>query len=268
MIEPASGMSITRQCELLGLSRSTYYYQPLTESTYNLQLMQLLDTQYLETPYFGVGQFTNWLALQGHRVNVKRVRRLLRLMGLHALCPGPHTSKPSKGADHRVYPYLLTDLAIERVGQVYGTDITYIPLKGGFLYLTAFLDWYSRYVVAWELSNSLDTSFCLQALEQAIALRKPEIINTDQGAQYTSIRFSSQVEKANIRLSMDGKGRAIDNVFTERFWRSLKYEEVYLKSYLSGKEAYQAIGHYIEFYNTARPHSVLDGKTPRQVFES
>lgn len=230
--------------------------------------MRLLDEQYLKTPFFGVGQFTDWLRQQGYEVNPKRVRRLLRLMGLSAVCPGPHTSKPGKGEGHTIYPYLLRDLVINQVGQVYGTDITYIPLNGGFLYLTAFIDWFSRYILAWELSNSLDTSFCLMAFEQACAIRKPQIINTDQGAQYTSLVFTERVISSGIALSMDGKGRAIDNVFTERFWRTLKYEEVYLRSYENGQDAYRQLARYIRWYNEERSHSSLGGLTPRAVFEA
>jgi putative transposase len=259
-------ISITRQCELLGLSRSTYYYEPIGESEYNLTLMRLIDEQYLHTPFYGVNQFTHHLRNEGHQVNPKRIRRLLRLLALSAICPGPHTSKPGKGEEHKVYPYLLRGLTINEVAQVYGTDITYIPLKGGFLYLTAFLDWYSRYVVSWELSNSLEVDFCLHALEQACEVRKPQIINTDQGAQYTSLAFTQKVVNQDINLSMDGKGRAIDNVFTERLWRSLKYEEVYIKSYQDGQDAWRNLDHYIRFYNERRPHDALNGKTPKEVF--
>ena len=230
--------------------------------------MNLIDKQYLDTPHYGVIQFTYWLQHIGHQVNVKRVRRLLRLMGLSAICPGPHTSKPGKGDEHKVYPYLLRNLKINEVGHVYGTDITYIPLRGGFLYLTAFIDWFSRYVLSWELSNSLDTSFCLSALQQACVIRKPQIINTDQGAQYTSLAFRQGVIGQGIELSMDGKGRAIDNVFTERLWRSLKYEEVYVKSYSNGLDAWLNLDEYLKYYNEKRPHSALGGKTPKQVFEA
>jgi putative transposase len=252
----------------LGLARSSYYYEPVEESAYNLELMKLMDKQYLDTPHYGVNQFTYWLQHLGHRVNVKRVRRLLRLMGLSAICPGPHTSKPGKGDEHKVHPYLLRGLQINEVGQVYGTDITYIPLRSGFLYLTAFMDWFSRYVLSWELSNSLETTFCLSALHQACAVRQPQIINTDQGAQYTSLAFRQDVIDRGIKLSMDGKGRAIDNVFTERLWRSLKYEEVYVKSYSSGQDAWFNLNQYIHYYNEKRPHSALGGKTPKQVFEA
>jgi putative transposase len=259
-------ISLGRQCELLGVSRSSFYYEPIGESAENLALMELIDKQYIATPFYGVGQFTYFLRDKGNDVNPKRVRRLLRLMDLSAICPGPHTSKPGKGEGHTVYPYLLKDLIINKVGQVYGTDITYIPVKGGFLYLTAFIDWYSRYVVSWELSNSLETSFCLDALETACAVKVPTIINTDQGAQYTSTLFTERVLGKTIRLSMDGRGRAIDNIFTERLWRSLKYEEVYLRAYENGQDAWQSIDKYIKFYNEQRPHSSLDGKKPKEVF--
>lgn len=268
LVDGASDLSIGRQCELLGLPRSSYYYEPIGESAYNLGLMRLLDEQYLQTPFYGVGQFTYWLRQQGHAVNEKRVRRLLRLLDLHAVCPGPHTSKPGDGTEHRVYPYLLKGLYINHPGQVYGTDITYIPLRGGFLYLVAFLDWHSRFVLSWELSNSLDVAFCLHALQQACSVLKPRIINTDQGAQFSSLAFTQQVTGQGINLSMDGKGRAIDNVFTERLWRSLKYEEVYIKSYDDGRDAWRSLDKYFRFYNEKRPHSSLDGKTPREVFES
>lgn len=269
LIEVNANLSVSRQCELLGLNRSSYYYEPVGESAENLLLMRLIDKQYLQTPFYGVGQMTYYLRRSGYRVNPKRVRRLLRKMDLVALCPGPHTSKPGKGADHQVFPYLLRDLEITAVGQVVGTDITYIPLRGGFLYLVAFLDWYSRYVLAWELSNSLDVGFCLQALERVWDQLEVGIINTDQGSQFTSKGFVQAVlEQPGVRLSMDGKGRAIDNVFTERLWRSLKYEEVYLKDYQDGHEAWQQIDLYFRFYNSQRPHSSLGGKNPLELFEA
>ena len=260
------GLSLSRQCELLGLSRSSYYYKPVEESAYNLMLMRMMDEQYLQTPFYGVGQMTCFLRRQGYEVNPKRVRRLLRLMGLSAVCPGPHTSKPGKGEAHRIFPYLLGNIVINRPGQVFGADITYIPLQHGFLYLVAFIDWYSRYVVSWELSNSMDTSFCIEALEMAHKTIVPEIINTDQGAQFTSLGFVQAVLDTGSKLSMDGKGRAIDNVFTERFWRSLKYEDIYLKSYESGIETWQGIKQYMRFYNHERPCSALNGASPADVF--
>ncbi|MEM6699848.1 MAG: IS3 family transposase [Bacteroidota bacterium] len=263
-----SGISIKRQCELLGLSRSSYYYEPIGESEENLLYMRLMDEQYLDTPYYGVGQMTFYLRQLGYQVNPKRVRRLLRLMGLEAICPGPHTSKPSKSAEHQVFPYLLRDLKIVQCGQVVGTDITYIPMRSGFLYLVAFMDWYSRYVLSWELSNTLETSFCLTALEQIWDQIPVQIINTDQGSQFTSQAFVQAVLKQNgVRLSMDGKGRCMDNIFTERLWRSVKYEEVYLKSYEDGHQTWQSLNHYFKKYNELRPHKSLGGKTPHQVFE-
>lgn len=204
----------------------------------------------------------------GHNVGPKRVRRLLRLMGLSAVCPGPHTSKPGKGEDHQIFPYLLNNIVIDHPGQVVGTDITYIPMRGGFLYLVAFLDWYSRYVISWELSNSLEASFCIDALDTAQKVVLPQIINTDQGSQFTCSRFVQAVLSKGSQLSMDGKGRAIDNVFTERFWRTLKYEEVYLNEYRSGTEAWQRIGDYMHRYNHYRPNSSLGGACPAQVFKA
>lgn len=268
LIDADDRISILKQCDLLGLPRSSFYYKPIGENAQNLMYMQLIDKQYLKTPFFGVGQFTDWLRSEGHFVNPKRVRRLLRQMALTAVCPGPHTSRPGKREGHKVYPYLLNNLIINQVGQVYGTDITYIPLKGGFIYLTAFIDWFSRYVLSWELSNSLDLSFCLVALDRACQQSNPQIINTDQGAQYTSMAFSEQVISKGIALSMDGKRRAIDNVFTERFWRTLKYEEVYLKSYQDGQDAFQNLNRYIRWYNEERTHSALNGRTPKSVFEA
>ncbi len=267
LIDPGmDGLSLSRQCALLGLNRSSYYYKPIEESAYNLMLMRMMDEQYLQTPFYGVGQMTYFLRRQGYEVNPKRIRRLLRQMGLSAVCPGPHTSKPGRGEAHRIFPYLLGNIVINRPGQVFGADITYIPLRHGFLYLVAFIDWYSRYVVSWELSNSMDTSFCIVALEMAHKTIVPEINNTDQGAQFTSLGFVQAVLDAGSRLSMDGKGRAIDNVFTERFWRSLKYEDVYLKSYESGIETWQGIKRYMRFYNYERPCSVLNGASPADVF--
>lgn len=261
-------ISIKRQCELLGLSRSSYYYEPIGESEENLLYMRLMDEQYLQTPYYGVGQMTFHLRQLGYQVNPKRIRRLLRLMGLEAICPGPHTSKPSKSTEHQVFPYLLRDLKVVQCGQVIGTDITYIPMQSGFLYLVAFMDWYSRYVLSWELSNTLETSFCLTALEQIWDQIPVQIINTDQGSQFTSQAFVQAVlSQSGVRLSMDGKGRCMDNIFTERLWRTLKYEEVYLKSYEDGQQAWQSLNRYFKRYNELRPHKSLGGKTPKQVFE-
>jgi putative transposase len=267
LIDPTDDIPISRQCSLLGLSRSTYYYTPLGESEENLNYMRLMDEQYLETPFYGVGQMMYHLRNLGHNVNQKRVRRLLRLMGLVAVCPGPHTSKPGKGDDHQVFPYLLNNITISYPGQVVGTDITYIPTKGGFLYLVAYIDWYSRYVISWELSNSLEASFCIEALQRTQQVLIPTIVNTDQGSQFTCKRYVQEVLSKGSKLSMDGKGRAIDNIFTERFWRSLKYEEVYLHEYRSGLEAWQGIDRYMRFYNERRPNSMLNGVHPIRVFQ-
>ena len=267
LIDPTDDIPISRQCSLLGLSRSTYYYTPLGESEENLNYMRLMDEQYLETPFYGVRQMMYHLRNLGHNVNHKRVRRLLRLMGLVAVCPGPHTSKPGKGDDHQVFPYLLNNITISYPGQVVGTDITYIPTKGGFLYLVAYIDWYSRYVISWELSNSLEASFCIEALQRAQQVHIPTIVNTDQGSQFTCKSYVQEVLSKGSKLSMDGKGRAVDNIFTERFWRSLKYEEVYLHEYRSGLEAWQGIDRYMRFYNERRPNSMLDGAHPIRVFQ-
>ena len=215
----------------MGLNRTTYYYQPVPESAFNLQLMRLIDEQYLRTPFYGWPKMTAYLNRKpGYQVNHKRVQRLMRLMGLQAIYPKRRTSVPAKG--HKVYPYLLRNLAITRPNQVWSTDITYIPMLRGFMYLVAIMDWYSRYVVTWQLSNTLDGLFCLQTLDRALAQVKPEIFNTDQGAQFTALEFTSRLEAAEVRISMDGRGRALDNVFIERLWRSVKYEHVYCQQQL------------------------------------
>jgi len=266
LVSKDSGLSISRQCELLGLGRSSHYYKPQGESPENLLYMRLTDEQYLKHPFYGVWQMTYFLRNLGFGVNPKRVRRLLRLMGLEAVCPGPHTSKPGKGTEYQVFPYLLRGLEINRPGQVVGTDITYIPMANGFLYLVAFMDWYSRYVLSWELSNSLDTVFCLEAMKRIQDRVDVDILNTDQGSQFTSNDFTAAVKAAGMRHSMDGKGRAIDNIFTERLWRNVKYEEVYLKSYSDGMEAWESLGAYFDFYNNERPNKHLGGIPPVKVF--
>lgn len=263
-IDPSdTTLPILRQCELVGLPRSSYYYTPRGESEFNLELMRLIDRQYTETPFYGVPKMTKWLRRQGHLVNHKRVERLMGLMGLAAICPGPHTSRPAP--EHLVYPYLLRGLKIDRPNQVWSTDITYIPLASGFAYLVAIMDWFSRYVLAWELSVTLDVSFCLTALDWALAQGRPEIFNTDQGAQFTSREFTGRLLAEEIRISMDGRGRALDNVFIERLWRSLKYEEVYSRDYLTPADALGGLGRYFPFYNTERPHQALDYRTPAEV---
>ena len=217
-------LSIVRQCELLGLARSTFYCSPGRESEENLRLMRLLDEQYLRTPFYGSRRMALWLSRQGQAVNRKRVQRLMRVMGIEALYPRRNTT--IRGAGHKIYPYLLRDVAITRVDQVWSADITYVPLRQGFMYLVAVIDWHSRYVLSWRLSNSLETTFCLEALEEAMREKQPEIFNTDQGVQFTSSVFTSYLASREVAISMDGRGRALDNVFIERLWRSLKYEEV------------------------------------------
>lgn len=246
------------------MARSTWYYEPVGESEENLELMRLLDEQYTKTPFYGSRRMTAWLNDHGHSVNRKRVQRLMQMMGLEAIYPKPRLSEPAPG--HRVFPYLLRGLEITRPNQVWSTDITYIRVQGGFVYLTAILDWYSRYVLAWELSNTMDVQFCLVALERALRRHgKPDIFNTDQGSQYTSHDFTKEVLGAGILLSMDGRGRALDNVFVERLWRAVKYEEVYLKDYGTVPEAVYGLGNYFCFYNTERPHQSLDYRTPEAV---
>lgn len=257
-------MSIGRQCELLGLARSTYYYVPGEESDENLELMRLIDEQYLRTPFFGSRKMREYLKRQQRVVNRKRVQRLMRLMGIEAIYPKPRTTLVGKG--HKIYPYLLRDVKITRVDQVWSTDITYIPLKRGFMYLVAVLDWRSRFVMSWRLSNSLETSFCLEALDESLAQGQPEVFNTDQGVQFTSTAFTSRLEADNVAISMDGRGRALDNVFIERLWRSLKYEDIYLKEYETVDDLYEGLTSYLAFYNTARPHQALDYRTPQEVY--
>lgn len=258
-------LSLVRQCALLSISRSSLYCQPTRAGAQDLELMALMDRQYLKTPFYGSRRMTVWLRTQGHQVNRKRVRRLMQLMGLEAIYRHPNTSKPAPG--HKVYPYLLRGLEINRVNQVWATDITYIPMARGFLYLVAIMDWHSRYVLAWRLSNTLEVDFCSEALEEALRQGKPEIFNTDQGSQFTSEAFTGRLLAQGIGVSMDGKGRCMDNVFVERLWRSIKYEEVYLKAYQNGTEAKRGIGAYLAFYNQERPHQALGYQTPGQVFQ-
>jgi len=265
LIEPGHlKIPIDRQCDLMGLSRSGYYYQPHGESALNQRLMNLLDEQYTRMPFYGVEKMTEWLRRQGFSVNEKRVRRLLRIMGIEAIYPKPRLSIPS--GDSKKYPYLLRDLVIERPDQVWCTDITYIRMRQGFLYLVAVMDWHSRYVLAWELSNTLDTGFCLAALERALGVSQPEIFNNDQGCQFTSHEFTQRLEAAGIRISWDGRGRFLDNIFIERLWRSVKYEEVYLHGYENVGEAKGSLAQYFQLYNTERFHQSLDYKTPHEVY--
>ena len=266
MVDREHPLSVVRQCSLLGISRSSVYSQPHEANEYELELMSLIDRQYLATPFYGSRRMTVWLNAQGHRVNRKRVQRLMRLMGLEAVYRHPNTSRPSP--QHKVYPYLLRDVEINRVNQVWASDITYIPMARGFMYLVVIMDWYSRYVLSWRLSNTLDADFCVDALEEALSKGKPQIFNTDQGSQFTSDAFTGMLLEHGVQISMDGKGRYLDNVFVERLWRSVKYEEVYLKAYESVGEARTGLGTYLDFYNDERPHQSLEYQTPRQVFEA
>jgi putative transposase len=257
-------LSVSRQCELLGLSRSSYYYEPATETPANLALMARIDQEYTAHPFQGSRRMTSWLRGEGHAVNRKRVQRLMRRMGLEAVYPKPRLSL--RGTGHQVYPYLLRGVAIERVNQVWSTDITYIPLPQGFMYLTAVLDWYSRYVLSWRLSNTLDVAFCLEALEEALRRGCPEVFNTDQGVQYTSPSFTSRLEAAGTRVSMDGRGRWLDNVFVERLWRTVKYEEIYLWRHETVPALQSGLERYFRYYNVARRHQSLANRTPAEVY--
>ena len=260
-----SEIPVYRQCDLLGLNRSTFYYQPCRDTRYNEYLMRLIDEQYIRTPFYGSPRMTWWLREhKGELVNHKRVSRLMRQMGLMALSPGPHTSRKSK--EHEVYPYLLRGLVIDRPDQVWASDITYIRMQRGFLYLVAIMDLFSRYVLSWCLSNTLDTRFCLDALERGLQVGTPGIFNNDQGIQFTSERFTDRLKKDDIRISMAGRGRCFDNILVERLWRSLKYEEVYVNDYSGGREAHQGISGYFRFYNQERPHQSLGRRTPEQMY--
>ena len=257
---------IRRQCELLGLARSTLYYEPATETAHNLAIMRLIDEEYLRHPFYGSRQMTAWLSRKGHGVNRKRVQRLMKLMGIEAVYPKRRTSQPD--AQNRVFPYLLRNVAITHPQHVWSTDITYVPLRRGFMYLVAVMDWYSRFVLSWRLSNSLDMSFCLEALEDAFLWGRPEIFNTDQGAQFTSAAFTSRLQTAGVAISMDGRGRALDNVYIERLWRTVKYENIYLKGYETVDELYEGLLEYFAFYNQERSHQSLAGRTPWEAYQA
>jgi putative transposase len=259
---------MARQCQLLGIHRSGVYYKPRQEKPLNLELMELIDRKYQEKPFWGIPRMTTWLQKDmQYKVNKKRIERLYRLMGIQAIGPKPNTSKPSK--IHNVYPYLLRNLEINRPNQVWATDITYIPMKTGYMYAMAIIDLYSRYVVGWSVSNTMDATWCKQVLDDAIETHgRPEIINTDQGSQFTSDIFTEAVTSRNISLSMDGKGRAIDNIFIERLWRSMKYEHVYLNPAEDGIELYRGLSGWFSEYNTERRHQSLDDEVPAKVFFS
>jgi putative transposase len=244
---------------LLGLPRSTYYYQPWPESAENLRLLRRLDKLYMECPFFGSRRMAVTLD-----VNRKRIQRLMRILGIEALYPKPNLSRPAPG--HEVYPYLLRGVAIERPNQVWSTDITYVPMQGGFLYLVAVMDWFSRFVLSWELSNTMETGFCLAALEAAFRFGQPEIWNSDQGSQFTAADFLAPLKKRGVSISMDGRGRALDNVFIERLWRSLKYELIYPGDFADGAELLAALNRYFHFYNHRRPHQALTYRTPADLF--
>jgi putative transposase len=259
-------LSVRRQCELLGLNRSSLYYEPVPEAADNLRLMRLIDEQYTTRPFYGSRKMTVWLQGRGEEVNRKRVQRLMRLMGLEAIFPRPRLSAAGRG--HRVYPYLLRGVSVRRPDQVWSADITYVPLSAGFMYLAAVIDWYSRYVVAWRLSNTLDGSFCLDMLEEALAHGGPEVFNTDQGVQFTAAAWTGRLERAGVAVSMDGRRRWLDNVFVERLWRSVKHEDVYVWGYEAVPALEEGLRRYFPFYNEERPHQSLGYRTPAAVYRA
>ena len=266
LLEPEhESISVRRQCELLGLPRSTAYYAPVPESVDNLALMKAIDAVYLDEPSYGSRSIAAVLMNEGWEVNRKRVQRLMRLMDIAGVVPTRNTSKASPG--HRVFPYLLRNVAISHPDQVWSTDITYVPLRGGFVYLTAVMDWYSRYVLSWKLSNRLEGDFCVAALDEALAQGKPEVFNTDQGSQFTSAVFVNRLLDRSVAVSMDGRGRALDNVFIERLWRSVKYQEIYLRDYATTADVEEGLKLWFAKYNHERPHQSLDNLTPAKVYE-
>jgi putative transposase len=258
-------ISVRRQCELLGIPRGSLYYEPRGESEENQRLMRLIDEQYTRTPFFGSRKMVAALAAQGFSVNRKRVSRLMQAMGLEAVYPKPKLSQPGEG--HKIYPYLLNGVSVERVNQVWSADITYIRMAQGFTYLVAVMDWYSRFVLSWSLSVTMELNFCLEALGCALRRGRPEIFNSDQGSQFTSEKFTGELAAKKIRISMDGRGRCLDNIFIERLWRSLKYEEVYLHDYAQVSEARTGIACWFQFYNHERPHQSLGYNTPAAIYE-
>jgi putative transposase len=256
-------VSVRQQCELIGLSRATYYRQPGPETAFNLHLMRLIDEEYTRTPFYGYRKMTARLNMRGYEVNRKRVARLMRTMGLQAIYPGPRTSVSQP--QHKKYPYLLRGLSITQPNQVWSADITYVPMPTGFMYLVAVIDWFSRFVLAWQLSNTLDGLFCREALQKALTQGKPDIFNTDQGAQFTAHEFTHLLDTAQVQISMDGRGRALDNIFIERLWRSVKYEDIYVKDYPSVPALDYGLCDYFQIYNYERPHQSLDYRTPAMI---
>jgi putative transposase len=266
-VEPGhKKVPVYRQCELLGLNRSSLYYKPTGETPYNEHLMKLIDEQYVKTPFYGIDKMTAWLFRQGHSVNHKRVRRLMRQMGLEAVYPRRKRSLSIPDKQHTVYPYLLRDVQITKSDQVWSADITYIRMYRGWLYLVAVMDWFSRYVLSWEVSVTLESEFCVSALKQALSFGRPEVFNTDQGSQFTSDDFTEVLLEAGIQVSMDGKGRTFDNIFVERLWRTVKVEEVYLRDYQTVTEAAYNLGRYFDFYNNDRLHQALGYRSPAEVY--
>jgi len=268
MIEPGHPrLSVVRQCALVSISRSGFYRRPAAETPLNLELMRLIDAQFLETPWYGARQMARHLRREGYTVGRKRIRRLMAKMGLAPIYQRPRTTVPNP--EHRVFPYLLRDLVIDRPNQVWCADITYLPMRRGFLYLVAVMDWATRKVLAWRVSNTMDVEFCLEALEEALArFGRPGIFNTDQGSQFTSLRFTGVLQRAGVRISMDGRGRWMDNVFIERLWRSLKYECIYLHAFETGSELRAGLSKWIGYYNAGRPHSALAGRTPNEAYRA
>ena len=266
MIANHKYLSLRQQAQILSLNRSSLYYTPKGESKYNIVLMNLLDEQYTKTPFYGVEKMTVFLKEVGHQVNVKRVRRLLRVMGLEAIYPRTNLSKAN--LEHKIYPYLLRHMAITRCNQVWSTDITYVRLRQGFVYLMAIIDWHSRYVLNWKISTTLEAEFCIEALKETLKHGKCEIFNTDQGSQFTSNRFTEPLLAAGIKISMDGRGRALDNIFVERLWRTVKYENIYLKEYSSVQDVKAGLNEYFRFYNEKRYHQSLNYKSPAEVYTS
>src|SRR6202012_1497629 len=267
LVDPGhADISVRRQCELLGVNRSGLYYEPAGESEENLRLMRLLDEQYTRTPFYGSRKMAEWLGAQGFAVNRKRVSRLMELMGIEAVYAKPKLSQPGEG--HRIYPYLLRGVGVNRINQVWSTDITYIRMAQGFVYLVAVMDWFSRYVLSWSLSLTMELDFCVEALKRALRRGRPEIFNSDQGSQFTSEKFTGELTAREIAISMDGRERCMDNIFIERLWRSLKYEEGYLKDYRSVSEARAGIENYFRFYNQERLHQSLEYRTPAAVWRA